>query len=122
MGRSGSLVLSLLLPEISDDEIIGYTEEQWNWAEMSESNIWKYFVQNELLYSTDPELSRRFIDEAPFSKFYLEVDRDSPGRIGSWFGWSIAQAFMSNENPGIRELISIDNEELFKKSKYKPAK
>jgi gliding motility-associated lipoprotein GldB len=115
-------ILSLLLPNVSKEEIMGYTPEQWNWAEMSESNIWKYFVQNELLYSTDPELSRRFIEEAPFSKFYLEVDRDSPGRIGSWFGWRIADAFWSNADPGMRGLITIDNEELFKRSKYKPAK
>ncbi len=115
-------ILSLLLPDVSQQEIIGYSEEQWNWAVMSESNIWKYFVQNELLYSSDPELSRRFIEEAPFSKFYLEVDRDSPGRIGSWFGWRIAGAYWSNAEPGMRGLITIDNEELFKRSKYKPAK
>ena len=115
-------ILSLLLPNVSKEEIMGYTPEQWNWAEMSESNIWKYFVQNELLYSTDPELSRRFIEEAPFSKFYLEVDRDSPGRIGSWFGWRIAEAYWLNADPGMRGLITIDNEELFKRSKYKPAK
>ena len=115
-------ILSLLLPDLSKDEIIGYSQEQWNWAEMSEGNIWKYFVQNELLYSTDPELTRRFIEEAPFSKFYLEVDRDSPGRIGSWFGWRIADAYWSNVDPGMRELITVDNEELFKRSKYKPAK
>lgn len=115
-------ILSLLLPDLSKEEIIGYSKEQWNWAEMSESNIWKYYVQNELLYSTDPELSRRFIEEAPFSKFYLEVDRDSPGRIGSWFGWRIAEAYWTQDEPGIVELITIDNEELFKRSKYKPAK
>lgn len=115
-------ILSLLLPDVSREEIIGYTTEQWSWAASSESNIWKYFVQNELLYSTDPELSRRFIEEAPFSKFYLEVDRESPGRIGSWFGWRIAEAYWSNADPGIRELITLENEELFKRSKYKPAK
>lgn len=115
-------ILSLLLPDLSKEEIIGYSQEQWNWAEMSEGNIWKYFVQNELLYSTDPELTRRFIEEAPFSKFYLEVDRDSPGRIGSWFGWRIADAYWSNVDPGMRGLITVDNEELFKRSKYKPAK
>ncbi len=115
-------ILGLLLPEVPKEDIIGYSQEQWNWAQMSESNIWKYFVQNELLYSTDPELSRRFIEEAPFSKFYMEVDRDSPGRIGSWFGWRIAEAYWSNDDPGMRELITVDNEELFKRSKYKPAK
>ncbi len=115
-------MLQLLLPEVSSEEIIGYSGEQWNWAEVSESNIWKYFVQNELLYDTDPELSRRFIEDAPFSKFYLEVDRDSPGRIGSWFGWRIADAYWSNLDPGVKDLLTTDNETIFKRSKYKPAK
>lgn len=115
-------IISLLLPDLPKEEIIGYSKEQWNWAEVSESNIWKYFVQNELLYSTDPELSRRFIEDAPFSKFYLEVDRDSPGRIGSWFGWRIAEAYWNNLQPGMRDFVTVENEEMFRRSKYKPAK
>ncbi len=115
-------VIELLLPEISKREIMGYTDQQWDWAEQSETDIWKYFVQNELLYSTDAELSRRFIEEAPFSKFYLEVDRDSPGRIGSWFGWRIVDAFMKNNEAGIADLIRTENEEIFRRSGYKPKK
>ena len=115
-------IMELLLPEISKREIMGYTGEQWEWAELSETDIWKYFVQNELLYSTDAELSRRFIEEAPFSKFYLEVDRESPGRIGSWFGWRIVDAYMQNNDVGIADLIRTDNEEIFRRSGYKPKK
>ena len=115
-------LIELLLPDLSKEEILGYTDGQWNWAQMSESDIWKYFIQNELLYSTDAELSRRFIDEAPFSKFYMEVDRDSPGRIGAWFGWQIVDAYMKNNDVGIRELITADNEQIFRSSGYKPRK
>lgn len=115
-------IIELLLPEVSKQEIMGYTDEQWNWARQSESDIWKYFVQNELLYSTDTELNERFISEAPFSKFYLEVDRDSPGRIGAWFGWRIVDAYMKNNEAGINGLIRTDNEEIFRRSKYKPEK
>ena len=115
-------IIELLLPDMTGREIMGYTEEQWNWAEQNETDIWKYFVQNELLYSTDADLTRRFIEEAPFSKFYLEVDRDSPGRIGSWFGWRIVDAYMQNNEVGVSEMIRTDNEEIFKSSRYKPEK
>ena len=115
-------IIELLLPEMTGREIMGYTEEQWNWAEQNETDIWKYFVQNELLYSTDADLTRRFIEEAPFSKFYLEVDRDSPGRIGSWFGWRIVDAYMQNNEVGVSEMIRTDNEEIFRSSRYKPEK
>ncbi|NOQ92097.1 MAG: gliding motility lipoprotein GldB [Flavobacteriaceae bacterium] len=110
------------LPDVSKAEIIGYTEEQYVWAEKSEVEIWKYFIQNLMLYSTDSELSARFIDEAPFSKFFLEVDKDSPGKIGVWFGWQIVEAYLKNNDVTIQQLMLKDNEEIFKRSKYKPKK
>ncbi len=115
-------IMELLLPDLPPEEIMGYTPDQWGWTQASESDIWKYFVQNELLYSTDPELTKRFIEEAPFSKFYLEVDRESPGRVGSWFGWRIVDAYMDNNQVDLKELIRTDNEEIFKSSSYKPKK
>lgn len=120
-GKKMHLIESFL-PETKKAEIIGYSEEQYQWAANSESDIWKYFIQNEMLYSNDPVLSDRFITEAPFSKFYLEVDKDSPGRIGVWFGWQIVNSFVKNNDIGLQDLIVTDNEEIFKKSKYKPKK
>ena len=110
------------LPETARAEVIGYDELQYQWAAISESDIWKYFIQNEMLYSNDPNLSERFIHDAPFSKFYLEVDKDSPGRIGAWFGWQIVNSFMKNNDMSLQEMIVTDNEEIFSKSKYKPKK
>lgn len=115
-------LISALLPEAERAEIIGYSNEQVFWAEKSESNIWKYFIENEMLYSNDPNLSDRFIRDAPFSKFYLEVDKDSPGRIGVWFGWQIVNSFIKHNDVSLKEMLVMDNEELFKRSKYKPKK
>ena len=114
--------MAAFLPDSERAELIGYDKEQYEWAAISESDIWKYFIQNEMLYSNDPVLSDRFITEAPFSKFYLEVDKDSPGRIGVWFGWQIVNSFVKNNDIGLQDLIVTDNEEIFKKSKYKPKK
>ena len=115
-------LMSAFLPDTNASEIIGYTPEQYEWAVHSESNIWKYFIQKEMLYSNDPTLKERFISDAPFSKFYLEVDKDSPGRIGVWFGWQIVNSFMKHNEISLQEMLVIDNEELFTKSKYKPKK
>lgn len=114
--------IAAFLPDSSEQEIIGYTPEQYEWAVQSESNIWKYFIQKEMLYANDPTLTERFISDAPFSKFYLEVDKDSPGRIGVWFGWQIVNSFMEHNDLSMQEMLVIDNEELFTKSKYKPKK
>ena len=115
-------LLDAYLPNLSDAEKIGYSQDQIEWADLNDQDIWKYFVQNELLFSTDQELSKRFIDEAPFSKFYQANDSDSPGRVGVWVGWQIVRAYMQNNDTALQDLLKINNEEIFKKSKYKPSK
>ncbi len=115
-------MLDAYLPNLSDAEKMGYTQEQIDWAEFNDQDVWKYFIQNKLLFSSDPELSRRFISTAPFSKFYQANDNETPGRIGVWFGWQIVRAYMQNNNITLQEMLKINNEEIFKKSKYKPTK
>jgi hypothetical protein len=29
-----------------------------------------------------------------FSKFYLEIDNESPGQVGGWIGWQIVRSYM----------------------------
>ncbi|MCV2486391.1 gliding motility lipoprotein GldB [Flavobacterium sp. SH_e] len=113
----------LLLPEYTDAEKIGYTPEQIKWCEENEAYMWRYFIENEMLYSDDPKLRTRFITPAPFSKFFLEIDNDSPGRVGTWIGWQMVRSYMkNNSNVSLAELFKIDAKEIFEKSKYKPKK
>ena len=79
-------------------------------------------IENDLLYSTDTQLNKRFIENAPFSKFYLSEDTKSPGRIGQWIGWQIVRSYMVNNDVSLQDLLSMNEEEIFKNSKYKPRK
>ena len=112
-----------LIPKTSDAQRINYTEGELEWANENEEQIWRYFVERELLYSTASELDRRFLDPAPFSKFQVELDSESPGRLGRYIGWQIVRAYM-NRNPQVTltELLDIPADEIFKESKYKPKK
>lgn len=113
----------ILLPEYSDAEKIGYLPEQVTWCEENESYMWRFFIDENLLYSSDSKLSNRFINLAPFSKFYLEIDNESPGRVGQWIGWQIVRSFMkNNEKVTVQELLKMDYKEIFDRSKYKPKK
>ena len=110
-----------LLPHKNDTITIGYSKQDLTWAQENELYIWKYFIEKELLYNTDTKLIRRFLDPSPFSKFYLEIDNKSPGRIGRWIGWQIVRSFMKkNPEVKIEDLIFKSSEELFVKSGYKP--
>ena len=112
----------LLLPNYSDADKMGYTAEQIKWCTENEGYIWRYFIDKELLYSDDPKLIPRFINPAPFSKFYLEIDNDSPGSVGAWIGWQMVRSFMKNNEIPIADLLKMDAKEIFEKSKYKPKK
>jgi len=111
----------VMIPFKTDAEKIGYTQEQIDWAKVNEAQIWSFFIEKELLFSTDSKLPNRFINPAPFSKFYLEeIDRDSPGRIGQYIGWQIVKAYMKNNDVNLKEMLTENAENIFNKSKFKP--
>jgi len=112
----------IMLPDYTDAEKMGYTPEQITWSQENESYIWRYFIEEDLLFSTDTKLENRFVNLAPFSKFYLEIDNESPGRIGQWIGWQIVRSFMENNEVSLHEMLKMDAKQIFERSKYKPKK
>jgi len=110
-----------VIPFKTNAEKISYTEAELDWAKVNEDAIWRYFVERELLFSTDNKLPNQFINPAPFSKFYLEeIDTDSPGRIGRFIGWQIVKSYLKNNNVSFEQMLKADAETLFNASKYKP--
>lgn len=112
----------LLDEEYTDEEKMGYTLEQLKWCEENEDYIWRYFIEGQLLYSDDQKLIPRFVSPAPFSKFYLEIDNESPGRVGAWIGWQIVRSYMKNNEVSLPQLMKTPAKEIFEKSNYKPKK
>ena len=111
-----------LLPEARAEDMIGYSTEHWAWAEANEAEIWSFFIENDLLFSTDSKLDRQFLDPAPFSKFGLELDQESPGRIGRYIGWQIVRSYAKKREVSLSELIQTPAARLFEKANYKPKK
>jgi gliding motility-associated lipoprotein GldB len=111
-----------LMPLAPDSVKIKYTEAELAWARENENQIWRFFIEGELLYSTDSKLGPRFLDPAPFSKFGLLLDNESPGRIGQFIGWQIVRAYMEKNDIGLPELLATPGEAIFRDSNYKPKK
>jgi gliding motility-associated lipoprotein GldB len=112
----------VLLPEATDDVKMGYTPEQIKFCQENENYMWRFFLENQMLYETDQKLVPRFINPAPFSKFYLEIDNDTPGRVGAWLGWQIVRSYMENNKTSLQDMLKMDAKTLFENSKYKPKK
>ncbi len=115
-------LLDAYLPQTSDALKIGYSPQKMHWAQQNEEAVWQYFIENNLLYDTQTNLNIRFLNLAPYSKFYTEKDQESPGYIGRFIGWQIVRSFMQKNKVSLHKLLQMPEEEIFKKSKYKPKK
>lgn len=113
--------LDEMLPEVADHIKIGYPEQKLNWCIENESNIWAFMIENEILFSSDMLVFRKFFTDGPYSHSF---SNDSPARIGEWLGWQIVRAYM-DKNPEITlpELLTEeDAQKILTGSRYKPKK
>ncbi len=111
-------VLDQLMPETPDTLKTGYTQKQLEGCFANEATIWSFFVQNDLLYTTDPSVTKDYMNEAPLTQAF---GKDSPGFIGQFTGWQIVKRWMKkNEKVSLEELLKTDPKAIFMQSKYKP--
>lgn len=113
---------SVLLPEYTDAQLLKYSKDQIAWASINEDKIWEYFMENEIVFSTSPKNIDRFVNPAPFSKFYMSFDNESPGRLGIYIGYNIVKAYMQNNDASVKQMLNTPAEEIFKNAHYKPKK
>lgn len=110
----------MMFPKASASDIMGYSEEQFSWAEQYQADVWNYLIEKELLFSKDQDVVRRLVDYAPFSNPFA----GSPGRIGAFIGWKIVINYMEkNPNVTLNSLmLETDSKKILDKSGYKPLK
>lgn len=115
------LLQDAFLPNYSNHLKINYTPKQYEWASSNESNIWNFFVENNLIFSDDAKLQERFIAPGPFSKFYTEIDNESSPQIGIFIGWQICKKFFhKNPETKLQDFLNMNANDIFNQSQYKP--
>ena len=114
-------LLQELMPELSEADLLQYSPSKLDYAREHETDMWNFFIEQEMLYRRGNRVLRRFIEVAPFSKFRTKRDRKTPGRIGHWYGYKIVTAYMDQhpETP-MDQLLRLDAREIFRKGGYKP--
>ena len=115
--------LLFLMNKLSDDNVsklLGYDKIKSSWINENEKEVWKYFIENDLLFSTKSSLDYRFLANAPFSKFGLSIDYQSPPMVGRWLGFQIVESFSKKSTKNLIEILAYDNYELYLESNYKP--
>lgn len=112
--------IEALYPDIADKDLLGYTPQQLEWAEVNEGNLWADMVGNQLLYSNGFELYRTFLADGPFTN---EYSHDAPARLGEFIGLHIIRSYMSHNEATLQELMKdTDLQGIFQDSHYKPKK
>jgi len=110
-----------MLPKVPEDRIIGFQPAQLKWCKESETGIWGFYIEKELLYNTRTLEFSKYLDEAPYT---YGMPPESPGRVAVWSGWQIVRSYMKN-NPNVtlsQLMADNDLQNIFNKSGYKPRK
>ncbi|HEX8356782.1 MAG TPA: hypothetical protein VF610_05200 [Segetibacter sp.] len=111
-------LLDRLMPETADTLKTGYTKSQLLGCYKNEETIWSYFVQNDLLFVTEPSLTKDYMNDAPQTQAF---GAESPGFIGQFVGWQIVKKWMEkNEKVSLQALIETNPKTIFDQAKYRP--
>lgn len=112
-------LLDKVLPYAADSVKMEVTTKQMDWLNNNEREIWAYFLTENLLYSTDFQEIRKYVEYSPHSP---GMPPDAPGRTGNWLGWQIIKAYMRRHpDTTMDQLIDLkDAQVLLDESRYKP--
>lgn len=112
-------LLSVVMPNQKPHDLMGYTNNQWEWSRKYEKEIWNTILDQNDLFSTDVSKIRKYLNDAPFT---TPVSQDSPGRLGTWIGWQIVQSYMDNNKDVSLELLMKESnyQKILDKSGYRP--
>jgi len=109
-----------MYPKITDEILFIQTQNHLNWFQEKESELWRYYIENELLYKADYLAYNKFINDAPFTAV---LGDDSAPRTGIWLGYQIIYSYMKNSDKTLQEMLQNQNAQLIlQQSKYRPSK
>jgi hypothetical protein len=114
----GYVFTKTMLPNVADSLIIGYSDKQLTETFNAQDIVWGHFIDNQLLYQTNPAIKQRYLNERPFT---AEIGQSCPGAIGRWLGWRIVSFYHDGHSSvSIADLMRNANaRQIFDESGYK---
>ena len=109
-------ITRVCLPEHDERIILRYNKKQYDWAQNSTKSIWKYLVENEVLFKIDEETRMNLLKEGPYTSGLPE---ESPDRIGQFMGYQIVSNYMNEKEVSLKEIIKIPYNEILQNYKLK---
>jgi len=112
-------VLDKFLPGVDDTMKLGYTANQYTWCKANEGQIWNFFLQQNILYSFDPDIIKNYLTDAPYTQNMPEA---SPGSIGSFVGQQIIRKYVAGNGGNItpKQMMAIPPKTILSAAQYNP--
>jgi hypothetical protein len=108
-------VASCLLPTEQDSIILGWSGAQTQYWENAEASLYKFLIDQNLLYSTNFRDFRNYLQPGPF-----EPDAGLPGNSGSWLGLQMVRRYVERSDAqGMEAMLRETNAQRFLQ-RYKP--
>lgn len=109
----------LMMPELPDSLLFGFTGQQMQFCDNNEGQMWEYLIEHDLLFSTDQMVIKKLTDNAPFTTYFTS---ESPGRAANWIGFRIIESYMKrNPDKSLEDLMALnDLSRILEFSAYSP--
>lgn len=119
MVEQGKLLytLSILLPQYSEQDLMGYTTNEYNWCTNNQKKIWTNIIKQNHLYTTDRHVIHTYFDDAPNNKAFPQ---SLSGKLGTWIGFQIVKQYARERKQTVKTMIHLDSRIILKESKFKP--
>jgi hypothetical protein len=112
-------ILGLLVPDASDTLKLGYTGQQYAWCKTNEGLIWNFMVEQNVLYTFDPDVIKNFLSDAPTTQGMPDA---SPGNIASYIGLQMVRKYVARQSGKMtpKELMEIPVKTILTEAQYNP--
>jgi len=116
--RGKILFLTKVLTDEDEATVLNYHERELEWCEDSEYSVWSFFLENDLVFSSDFREINKILNDGPFTP---GMPAESPGGVGNWVGLKMVESFMNkNEEISPSELMKTDERRILEY--YKPGR
>ena len=96
-------------PDKDPSIIMRYSDIDYKWAIDNEYSLWKYLVDEKLLFSINELNVKNLLKEGPFT---IGLPEKGPDRLGQFLGFRMIQKFMESKEISLEQLINTPYTEI----------
>ncbi len=100
-GKALALV-EAALPNQTEEQILRYSKENFEWAVENESSFWRFLVDQKALFKTDEKNAANYFNDGPFT---IGLPEKGPDRLGQYLGWRIVKQYINKNKMDAKTLI-----------------